>query len=243
MLKAAYTDNGHTTTVVLLHGIFGKKEQLRNFWDLPVNILAVDLPGHGKSESCPEKAVLECTQERLKETLTHYGVQDHILLGYSLGGFIVARLLAHEWGCKAAVVLSAGSRLPRTELVEEYRLLSHAKKTLPKHKKLVERLLDAFRSVRGENFSIKDEIDVSEAVAFLEALKNKNYARLLSQVQTPVLVVHGADDFVVPVAAGRTLQSHLPNSTFIELAKEGHLSVLRSKKVHDEVRRFITEHV
>lgn len=242
MLSATHTDNGHETTLVLLHGIFGKRAQLKRFFDVPANLLAIDLPGHGKTSSCPEDSVLECTRERLKQTLDHYGITKHILLGYSLGGFIVVDLLANGWECEAAIILSAGSRLPRLPLVEEYNVVAKAKNVFSRHNNAFEQAVDTFRKLHEEPFSVRGELDVSEAFAFLSVLQKKNYARPLQKVSIPVLVLHGANDLMIPPKHGRDLQQHLPNSNFLELAKTNHASILRSAKAHEEIILFVKQH-
>ncbi len=239
MLSATHIDNGYDTTLVLLHGIFGNRSQLKRFHDVPANILAVDLPGHGKSSSCPYDTILPCMNERLRQTLEHYAVKQHILLGYSLGGFLAVDLLASGWECEAAIVISAGSRLPRMDFVQDYGVLARAQKVLPKHKDLIERAVDMFRKLHEEPFSVRGELDVSEALAFLSALSNKNYARPLQKIDLPVLILHGPNDMLIPPQFGRDLQKHLPNSTLIEPAKTNHASILRSSKTHEEIKSFV----
>jgi pimeloyl-ACP methyl ester carboxylesterase len=45
-------------------------------------------------------------------------------------------------------------------------------------------------------------------------------------ITVPVLIVHGDDDRIVPVAHGRWLAAHLPSAELWELADEGHISTI-----------------
>jgi pimeloyl-ACP methyl ester carboxylesterase len=45
-------------------------------------------------------------------------------------------------------------------------------------------------------------------------------------IGVPVLLVHGADDLVVPVGHGRWLAGHIPGAEYREIAGAGHISVL-----------------
>lgn len=48
----------------------------------------------------------------------------------------------------------------------------------------------------------------------------------LAAITAPVLVVHGVDDRVAPVAHGRWLAERLPSATLVELDGEGHISAI-----------------
>ena len=44
----------------------------------------------------------------------------------------------------------------------------------------------------------------------------------VEQIEAPALVIHGADDFIIPVENGRRLAERLPNAEYLELADRGH---------------------
>ena len=46
---------------------------------------------------------------------------------------------------------------------------------------------------------------------------------LLGQVRVPTLVIHAADDNVIPVAEGRLLAASIPNAQFVELQSKNHV--------------------
>ena len=239
MLNATYLDRENAVTLVFLHGIFGKNEQLQFFFDLPYNIIAVDLPGHGKSSSCSTSSVLTCVRERLQETLNHYNIKEHVLFGYSLGGYIVADLLAHGWECAGAVILSAGVNLPRLELMDRFHVLSHAQRILPEYQELFERAVDTFRRLHEVPFSVRGELDVSEALMFLGALKQAERASSLSSVRCPVLLLHGKKDVVVPSENSHELKKQFSNARLIEFDSLDHGSVLRSDQVRSAIQEFV----
>ena len=44
----------------------------------------------------------------------------------------------------------------------------------------------------------------------------------VERIEAPALVIHGADDFIIPVENGRRLAERLPNAEYVELPKRGH---------------------
>lgn len=99
-LKLALSERGRGTAVVLLHGLFGSKDNLAQLAQKlaeDYRVISVDLPGHGHSERLGDysQAVMA---KALKSTLIELGLSSICLLGHSLGGKI-AMALASE--CEA----------------------------------------------------------------------------------------------------------------------------------------------
>lgn len=56
---------------------------------------------------------------------------------------------------------------------------------------------------------------------------------------TPVLILHGQEDPVIPVETARRLAERLPRSRLVELEGQGHLIVLTSDEAFDLARDFL----
>lgn len=59
------------------------------------------------------------------------------------------------------------------------------------------------------------------------------------EITLPTLVMHGADDPVVPATAGRELADALPNGRFVELAGKHLAFIEAAKPVNDEIVGFL----
>ncbi|MGM0604187.1 MAG: alpha/beta fold hydrolase [Halobacteriota archaeon] len=69
-------------------------------------------------------------------------------------------------------------------------------------------------------------------------------AEPLYEVTTPSLVVHGRDDSIVPITAGRELAEELPRGTFEPIEGAGHLAnVERSREVNDRLVGVLESYV
>lgn len=67
---------------------------------------------------------------------------------------------------------------------------------------------------------------------------------LMRKVEAETLVVHARNDEVVPVGAGRTLASHIPNARFVELDSPNHLVLEHEPawlRLVQELRAFLVE--
>src|SRR5262249_37337328 len=89
--RMRYVEAGEGPVVVMIHGNAGSVEDF-DFKTLGQicrdhRIIAVDRPGHGKSERPNGKpATLQYQARLLHETLTHLGVTRPVLVGHSWGG-------------------------------------------------------------------------------------------------------------------------------------------------------------
>jgi pimeloyl-ACP methyl ester carboxylesterase/class 3 adenylate cyclase len=63
---------------------------------------------------------------------------------------------------------------------------------------------------------------------------------VLSAVRVPTLVMHGSDDQVVPVEAGKYIAHHLPSARFVELPGFGHLGLgAGGERIRVEIEQFL----
>ncbi|MDP4281140.1 MAG: alpha/beta hydrolase [Bacteroidota bacterium] len=89
--KIFYDLSGKGKTVVLLHGF----TETHKVWDFFIKklsenyqVLAIDLPGHGKSETVAEVHTMELMADVVQKVLKHCSVRKCIMFGHSMGGFI-----------------------------------------------------------------------------------------------------------------------------------------------------------
>lgn len=82
----------------------------------------------------------------------------------------------------------------------------------------------ALVAATGERWSPGESKWSTEALAAgLDLLRTLDVRDRVAQVSIPVLLVHGVDDLICPVEAGRWLAGHLPQAELIELPGAGHV--------------------
>lgn len=89
-VKVAYTDTGKGRVLVLLHGFLGSHA----VWDEFVKklskrfrVIAIDLPGHGKTPAIAYYHSMELLAQCVKSVLDQVGVRRYVLAGHSMGGY------------------------------------------------------------------------------------------------------------------------------------------------------------
>lgn len=97
--RIGYTDEGQGNALVLLHGF----TESRAIWDDFVaglknsfRVIAVDLPGHGESDSLGDTHTMEEMAAVLKAVLDHLSVGRCVVIGHSMGGY-TALAFANAW--------------------------------------------------------------------------------------------------------------------------------------------------
>ena len=78
--------------------------------------------------------------------------------------------------------------------------------------------------------------------ALLRMNKEIDIRNVLPAVRVPTLILHGADDEIVPPAAARYLASRIPEARYVELGGVGHLALGgAADRIGVEMRQFLVE--
>ena len=168
--------------------------------------------------------------------MTLAGVDEAVFVGLSMGGMIVQELaLLYPSMVRGAVLL--GTRPPAPANVAPGRAMTKAVMSpVARDEHVRESLRDRWLSFSGDDFASRPE-DVDEladalvagvtplsaVVAQVRAVTGWHGPGRLSRISSPVTVVHGAVDPLIPVENGRRLAALIPDARYIELPDVGHL--------------------
>ena len=95
----AYQINGKGPAIVFLHGFLESTAIWDNFTEILQNefrIIAIDLPGHGQSESLAEIHTMKLMAEAVKEVFRVENIEKSILVGHSMGGYVALQFAAEN---------------------------------------------------------------------------------------------------------------------------------------------------
>ncbi|MEP6512549.1 MAG: alpha/beta hydrolase [Parafilimonas sp.] len=241
-----YAISGRGTPVVLLHG-FGETGSI---WNLQVQFLkehcmliVPDLPGSGKSafsneerETRNEKRdTLEYYVESIYALLKHEGIEECIMLGHSMGGYITLAFaekypeLLKRFGLINSTAFEDSDekksmRKKGIEIIEEYGAYHFLKTTIP----------NLFADKCKKEYPEKVEQLIEDAKAFSKKALQDYYRAMMNRPdrthtlkssKLPVLFVLGTEDNAV-VLNDALPQVHLPDISYIHiLEKVGHISM------------------
>lgn len=87
---------GKGTPVILLHGITLRADVWHRQWELTdvARVIAIDLRGHGLSETGSEGASIEANARDLALLLTKLKLKGAVIAGHSMGGMVLGRFIA-----------------------------------------------------------------------------------------------------------------------------------------------------
>jgi pimeloyl-[acyl-carrier protein] methyl ester esterase len=234
---------GEGPDLVLLHG-WGLNlrvwDGLASVLEKSFRLIAVDLPGHGRSEWNPKARTPAEQAWQIHATLQ--SVSDrYSLLGWSLGGQIALDLAAAVPGSVERLVLVATT--PRFAASPDWPhgmppsvLEKMANQLRTNYKRTVHDFLEL--QVRGSVASEKVLADLQASlfahgeahpkalVAGLTTLENSDLRPMLNLVRAPTLVIAGQYDRVTLPAASRALAEALPDARYVEIRRAAHAPFL-----------------
>jgi class 3 adenylate cyclase/pimeloyl-ACP methyl ester carboxylesterase len=80
----------------------------------------------------------------------------------------------------------------------------------------------------------------STAVAWLEMVEETDVRDVLAAIRVPTLILHRANDRIVPVQHGRYLAEHIPGARYVELPGSDHLWWLDGDSILYEIGSFLS---
>ena len=225
-----------STTVFLLHGMYGAKEywalEAERLVALGYRVVAWDAPGYGTSP-LPETFTLNSLADEAAKLVRAVGTHTNVLIGQSMGGQLVFRIVARIPELVSAAVICStigyfGNKTPeeRAQFVRERE--EAAKITDPSMRKaLVDQMLAP--GAHGRDVDLVREITATTppkttaaAVAAVQAADEAESIAAIKGVTMPALIIAGAVDNVGSPPAMKRVADMMPNATFVAISGSGH---------------------
>ncbi len=242
-------DKESELTLVFIHGSTMTKGGM-----LPVaegftkyNCIIFDLTAHGDSageEPYEVKTFAEHVEASVAQLQQDKVVGEKVvLLGYSMGGAITCEIaLRKKLPLTGMVLLSSGADLKNTTpLVDDL-------KNVPMEQF---KAADVFPALFGVDtpedekkkiIELFESTQAADAVGYGDLMASNRYNQLseCEKIDTPALMVHGADDkIVLPMAAIGTWMA-IPDSELLMVPYKGHAVMLEDKElVREKILSFI----
>ncbi|MQR01677.1 alpha/beta fold hydrolase [Glaciimonas soli] len=224
-------------TIVFIHGA----QNDHSVWALPAryfahhgyNTLAVDLPGHGRSQGAP-LATVEALSAWLIDLLATIGISKAILVGHSMGSLIALETAAHASANIAGLILigTANPMKVSDALLEaanhdQARAISMVKKwshfepdarMLARSQGLMERIarLDQHNPAKSAQQPTAFHAD-------LAACNNYQHGTLAAAAITcPTLFLLANQDLMTPPKAAADLCAAIPHAQVVQIDQSGH---------------------
>ncbi len=257
--EVACVAGGEGPTLLLIHGIGGDWRTWEPVLDGLAeqhHVVAVDLPGHGRSAKGAGDYSLGALANTLRDLGGALGLERATVVGHSLGGGI-AMQFAYQFPerCDRLVLVSSGGLGPDVGLILRLATIPGSELflslTAPPVRSLVNLATSAGRRLRiraaadAEHYAraFAALAEPETRAAFLGTLRGvvgtrgqliDARDRLYLAEHMPTLIVWGERDAVLPVDHGHAAQEAIPGSRLEIFENAGHLPQL------DHPGRFIT---
>jgi pimeloyl-ACP methyl ester carboxylesterase len=216
-------------------------------------LIRFDKRGTGMSDPVSGAPTLETRMDDVRAVMDAVGSTRAALYGLSEGAAMSILFAATYPERTAALVVR--SAFPRRMWAPDYPW----GRTEEEYEREVEQDLRVFgpRDRARESARVRGTFDDTEVDTYLEmvrfgsspgglaALHRMNreidIRHVLPAVRVPTLVLHGAEDRVVPVDVARYVASRIPAARLVELPGMGHLSIAGGDVVADQIEQFVTE--
>jgi len=210
-------------------------------------VLAVDLPGHGRSDG-PPLASVEAIADWIAALLDAAGVKQATLVGHSMGS-LAAVECASRYPDRIAKVVLVGTAFPMKVSDE---LLNATRDDEPLAQDMVNIWSHAayaqYPSNPGPGFWVMGEglrlmQRQKPGVMQVDFKACNDYANGLAaaaRVKAPVLILAGKRDMMTPLRAAKELAAALADKRVVEIPGGGHaLMAEKPDEVLDAIREFL----
>ncbi len=235
--RMEYEDQGLGLPVLFIHGYPFD----HTLWDRQIKglqnearLLAPDLRGFGGSDPVLGTYKMELLAQDCHEFLNYIAVKQPVLVaGLSMGGYVAFAFYRMYPERVAGLLLAATRATPDTdegktartrnvELAMEAGAPAIAEAMLPKlmSPKTYDRQPGLVDSVR----EMMEGASVEGIVGALLGMRDRpDSTPTLAQINVPTLVIHGADDQIIPLNEAQAMQAAIRNSRLEVLPDAGHL--------------------
>jgi pimeloyl-ACP methyl ester carboxylesterase len=254
-LALDYSDSGTGIPLLLIHGY----PLSRALWEPQITgladaarVLAPDLRGHGGSDPGPGPYSMSILADDCREFLDALGITRPVVLGgLSMGGYVVFEFYRKYPQRIAGVILAAtraGADSPDAKASRDKAATTARKKgvgaivqvMLPKllSQKSFQTLPELVTRVRKMMASTSTTTVAGDLAAMRDRADSTS---MLAQIAKPTLILHGADDQLIPPAEAQAIAATIPNARLEILPEAGHLLNLEQPELFNKaVRRFLS---
>lgn len=200
---------GEKGTIVGVHGLTGNHKQLHYYAELlkgEYRFISVDLKGRGKSAPATDNTGIEQHTEDIIALLDSLNIENPILMGYSMGAFIMGNVASKHPDVKGVILLDGAVRATEHQRA----LIEPSLGRLSKHFETPEAYIEEIKGIYGrigvqwtEHLESIGRYEIHEVDGHFEAISDEQKIRqdlesfyeynpksVFEKVQCPVLLVH-----------------------------------------------------
>ncbi len=218
--------------LLYIHGSGATHELWTRQMNLGLNSFALDLPGHGQSEGVAGSSIDQSAQIVADFISALPFPQPVYLIGHSMGAAIALTCaLNYPAMIKGLVLIGAGQRM---KVMPSFLDDLHQGKNDPE---FIRMGFSPHAPAELADGMVKTFGAVQPSVLYADffACDNFDITGRLEEIETPVLLISGADDRLTPLKLAQYLQTHLNNCRLEVISEAGHFAMLEKPEVVNQL--------
>jgi pimeloyl-ACP methyl ester carboxylesterase len=242
-----YFEGGEGEPLVYLHGAGGLEleENFLNRLAQNFHVYAPLLPGYGDSEECAElRDMLDFTLHTW-DVVDELGIQDPIVVGFSMGGMIAAEMAAvapHDLS-RLVLIAPAGVWLDDHPIPDMFAMLPFE---LPKYlfydeeagAKAIGANIELTDPAFLQMFLVRNARQLGAAGKILFPIPERGLAGRLYRIQAKTLLIWGENDKLIPPVYADAFQKAIPDAKLVLIPEAGHMVAFeQTAAVADAIQR------
>jgi pimeloyl-ACP methyl ester carboxylesterase len=247
-ITLAYSDTGAGLPIVFLHAFPLNRTMWRAQEETlspKFRIITIDLRGHGESDAPPGHHTLDQAAEDVRALLDHLAIQQTVLVGLSMGGYIlfafyrkyadrVKGLVLADTRAQADTVEGKEGRFQMAHLALQKGSSAIADIMIPKllSSATIKTKPEIVQTVRA---MIQDN-QVSGIAADLMAMAERPESlSLLSQITCPTQVIVGELDHATPPSDAKLMAEQIPSARLAIIPNAAHLANFEQPEAFNQI--------
>ncbi len=249
-----YRDEGrnHEHTLVLLHGFLQSQDVWSSYtlqFMRTMRVIAVDLPGHGYSDTYGDVHTMEFMADAVKTVLDAADVEQCVMVGHSMGGYVALAFAEKYYFMLRGVGLVNSHTLadsPEKRQCRDRACQQAATNRAGFIINFVDSLFDSSkRKLLDQDIKDLQEQCLETSLAGLQAAERGMALRtdrldVIARMETPTLFVFGKNDPRLPLEEGVSQAMEAQHAEILILDRVAHMSFLEERDyVRLRIRNFV----
>ncbi len=216
--------------MVVIPGLFDTESHFNIFENLQdrFRVTTMSIPGFGKSRRPAWCDSIDDVANLFMSHIEREGLEDVILVGFSLGGWVAAEIALRrpQWLSRLVLVDSFGVRAGKPDertmadvfaiTMEQIRALAFV------NADQAETYLGTIGRSEAELLAIARAQEAMAVYGWRPYLHDPKLPRRLTRIQVPALVVWGREDRINDLRNGEALAQAIPGSELVIIGQAGH---------------------
>lgn len=243
--------NPSRETIVFLHPAFTSKEAFSTLSDLlreDYQLIALDLPGHGRSQGHDVEGGLEKTSSHVKSILTLHGCSEAHLVGVSVGA-LIAQDFANRFPDSTKSLCAVGGydinnydhRVAAAQRGQQMRFLIQAFVSIPWFARTNARI-STWTPQAAEEFEAMNRTFTRRSLRHFQSLSSIMNQQATGNRPYPLALVVGEHDTPLARELSHDWHQREKESTFTVIANAGHCAQMDAPAaLYQFLSRFLKE--